>query len=121
MSTWLALMYKLRPETEKEVTELFQQSGRPEHDVQDDDGNVVGLLLTTIVFVGRELAVRVIEVDGDVRVVARHMSRQPEVKEFEDRIEEYLAEPRDMRSPEGAQEFFRRSGMTCVLLRRHDE
>lgn len=121
MSTWLALLYKLKPGSEDAVTELFLSSGRPDHDVQDEDGNVVGRLLTTLVFVGSEAAVRVIEVEGDVRVVAGHISRQPEVKEFERGIEEHLAEPRDLSTPEGAQHFFHRSGMRNVLIRRHGE
>ena len=121
MSTWLALLYKMKPGFEEEVTNLFQSSGRPDHEVRDDDGNVVGRLLTTMVFVGKEAAVRVIEVEGDVRVVAGHISRQPEVKVFEEGVEQYLAEPRDLSNPEGAREFFQRSGMRNVLIRRHDD
>jgi hypothetical protein len=121
MSTWLALLYKMKPGNEEAVSEIFRQSGRPDHEVRDDDGNVVGRLLTTMVFVGSEAAVRVIEVEGDPRVVAGHISRQPEVKDFEAKIEEYLAEPRDLSNPEGARAFFHRSGMRNVLIRRLDD
>jgi hypothetical protein len=121
MSTWLALLYKMKPGVQEAVTEIFQQSGRPDHDVRDDEGNVVGRLLTTMVFVGPEAAVRVIEVDGDPRVVAGHISRQDEVKEFERKIEQYLAEPRDLSNPEGARAFFHRSGMQNVLTRRYED
>lgn len=121
MSTWLALLYKMKPGNEDAVTELFQSSGRPDHEVRDEEGNIVGRLLTTMVFVGSEAAVRVIEVDGDVRVVAGHISRQPEVKYFEEHVEQYLAEPRDLSNPEGARAFFQRSGMRNVLIRRHDD
>jgi hypothetical protein len=121
MSTWLALLYKLRPGTEEEVTKLFVGSGRPAHDVRDDDGKVVGRLLTTLVFVGAEAAVRVIEVDGDPQIVAGHISRQEEVKDFESKIEPLLSEPRDLSNPEGARAFFHRSGMRNVLIRRHDD
>jgi hypothetical protein len=69
------------------------------------------------VFVGQEICVRVIEVEGDLREVARHMSQQQEVRDFEREIENHLAVPRDMRSPEGAREFFRTAGMRCVLDR----
>jgi hypothetical protein len=120
MSEWLALLYKLKPGHTEEVAELFQKSGRPDHDVRDEEGNVVGRLLTTMAFVGREAAVRVIEVDGDFRAVASHMSHQPEVKEFERAIEPLLSEPRDMVSPEGAREFFQRSGMRLALMRKAD-
>ena len=74
-----------------------------------------------MVFMGTEACVRVIEVDGDLRTVARHMGRQETVRAFEEKIEEHLAEGRDMRSPQGAQEFFRRSGMRLVLDRAHDD
>lgn len=117
----MALLYKLKPGTEQAVTELFQRSGRPDHEVKDDDGNVVGTLLRTMVFMGTEACVRVIEVQGDLITVARHMGRQETVREFEEGIEPHLAESRDMRSPEGAQEFFRRAGMRLILDRRHDD
>ena len=121
MSTWLALLYKMKPGFQEEVTKLFQESGRPDHEVRDEEGNVVGRLLTTMVFVGKEAAVRVIEVEGDVRVVAGHISRQDEVKAFEEGVEQYLSEPRDLSNPEGAREFFQRSGMQNVLIRRYGE
>jgi SchA/CurD like domain len=121
MSEWLALLYKLKPGNSEEVSKLFQESGRPDHTVTDADGNVVGRLLTTMAFVGREAAVRVIEVEGDFKSVPSHMSRQPEVKEFEERIEPLLAEPRDMVSAEGARDFFQRSGMRLVINRHWDD
>jgi hypothetical protein len=121
MSTWYALNYPLKAGSEDEVKELFRQGGRPAFDVRDDSGQVVGRLLGTMAFVGKEMAVRVIEVEGPLMVVAAHMSRQPEVKEFERQLEEHLAQPRDMRSPGGAREFFRRASMECVLVRRHDQ
>lgn len=121
MSEWLALLYKLKPGTRDQVAELFRQSGRPDHEVKDAEGNVVGTLLTTMAFVGEEAAVRVIEADGDFRAVPRHMSRQQEVKDFEAAIEPLLAEPRDMVTPEGAAAFFQRSGMRLVMVRKHDD
>jgi hypothetical protein len=62
----------------------------------------------------------VIEVEGDIRTVARHMSRQAEIRDFEREIESHLMVPRDMSSPGGAQAFFQTAGMECVLYRRHD-
>jgi hypothetical protein len=117
VTSWFALLYKLKPGSETAVTELFQESGRPDHDVTDDEGNVVGTLLRTMVFMGTGACVRVIEVAGDLSVVARHMGRQATVRAFEEGIEPHLAEPRDMRSPAGAQEFFASAGMRLVLDR----
>lgn len=121
MGTWHALFYPLKPGSEDTVKELFRRSGRPDFDVRDDDGRVVGRLLGTMAFVGKEMAVRVIEVEGPLPVVAGHMSRQPQVKEFERQLEEHLAKPRDMVTPEGAREFFREAALQCVLSRRHDQ
>jgi hypothetical protein len=121
MGTWHALFYPLKAGSEDKVKELFRNSGRPVFDVTEADGRVVGRLLGTMAFVGREMAVRVIEVDGSLPQVAAHMSRQPEVREFERQLEEHLSEPRDMRSPEGAREFFQRASLECVLSRRHDQ
>jgi hypothetical protein len=67
------------------------------------------------------MCVRVIEVEGDLAEVAAHMSRQKEVREFEREIENHLAAPRDMMSPAGAQQFFRDSGLRCILNRHRDE
>ncbi|GAA1991583.1 SchA/CurD-like domain-containing protein [Kitasatospora viridis] len=121
MSQVHALFYPLRAGSEETVKELFRKSGRPQFDVTDGDGKVVGRLLGTQAFVGREMAVRVIEVEGPLPVVAAHMSRQPEVREFERQLEEHLSVPRDMVTPQGAREFFQRAALECVLNRRHDQ
>ena len=121
MSTWHALFYPLKAGSEETVKELFRTSGRPRFEVRNDDGDVVGRLLGTMAFVGKEMAVRVIEVDGPLPMVAGHMSRQPEVREFERQLEEHLSRPRDMVTPEGAQQFFRDAALECVLARRHDQ
>lgn len=121
MSTWYALFYPLKAGSEEAAKLLFRDGGRPDFDVRDDNGDVVGRLLGTMAFVGKEMAVRVIEVEGPLPVVAAHMSRQPEVKEFERQLEGHLAKPRDMRTPEGARAFFREAALECVLVRRHDQ
>ncbi|HEX4722671.1 MAG TPA: SchA/CurD-like domain-containing protein [Pseudonocardiaceae bacterium] len=120
MSQWHALFYPLKAGSEETVKELFRHSGRPSFDVTDADGNVTGRLLGTMAFVGKEMAVRVIEVEGPLPMVAAHMSRQPEVREFERELETHLSRPRDMVTPEGARAFFRDSALECVLSRRHD-
>src|SRR2546423_10918638 len=120
-SQWFALLYPLKPGSKEAVADLFRRSGRPDHDVRDDSGQVVGRLLRTIVFVGEDACVRVIEVEGDIGTVARHMSRQQEIKDFEREIEQHLSVGRDMVTTEGAQAFFRKAGMECVIIRRHDD
>lgn len=118
MSTWHALHYPIKPGSEEAVKELFRTSGRPQFEITGPDGQVVGRLLATMAFVGEGAAIRVIEVEGPLPIVAAHMSRQPEVREFERQLEEYLTEGRDMLSPEGARAFFRKAGMENVLHRR---
>lgn len=117
MSTWHALFYPIKAGSEETVKELFRNSGRPNFEVTDADGKVVGKLLATMAFVGTEAAIRVIHVEGPLPLVAAHMSRQPEVREFERQLEEHLSEPRDMVSPEGARAFFQKAGMENVLSR----
>ena len=117
MSTWMALFFALKPGHEEAVEELFKNSGRPEHEVKDESGAAVGKLLRTLVFVGQEKACRVIEIEGDIMAVSRHMAQQQEVVELEAQLEEHLAQPRDMTSPQGAMEFFMKAGMRCVIDR----
>jgi SchA/CurD like domain-containing protein len=121
MSTWHALIYPIKAGSEETVKELFRNSGRPDFEVKDQNGDVVGKLLATMAFVGTEAAIRVIHVDGPLPLVAAHMSRQPEVRAFELQLEEHLSEPRDMVSPEGARAFFQRAGMENVLYREAPE
>jgi len=118
MSTWHALYYPIKRGSEDAVKELFRGSGRPQFEITAPDGTVVGRLLATMAFVGEGAAIRVIEVDGPLPLVAAHMSRQPEVKEFERQLEEHLTEDRDMLTPEGARAFFQKAGMENVLNRR---
>jgi hypothetical protein len=49
------------------------------------------------------------------------MGRQPAIRELEDQLDEHIAEPRDMSTPEGAREFFVNSIMEPIAARRHDE
>jgi hypothetical protein len=118
MSTWHALYYPIKEGSEEVVKELFRTSGRPQFEITAPDGQVVGKLLATMAFVGAGAAIRVIEVEGPLPVVAAHMSRQPEVREFERQLEEHLSEGRDMVTPEGARAFFQKAGMENVLNRR---
>jgi hypothetical protein len=121
MSTWHALLYPIKEGSEEIVKELFRNSGRPNFEIKGPDGEVVGRLLATMAFVGAGTAIRVIHVDGPLPVVAAHMSRQPEVREFERQLEEHLSEGRDMISPEGARAFFQKAGMENVLNRHAPE
>lgn len=117
MSTWMALHFELKPGSEDDVATIFAESGRPDHTVRDEAGHEVGRLLRTLVFVGQARAVRVIEIEGDLMAVSKHMSQQQEVQELEAKLDQHLAKPRDMTNPMGAAKFFAEAGMRCVLER----
>lgn len=121
MSSWFALLYKIKPGSEEAVAALFEESGRPDHVIRDADGTEQGRLLRTLAFVGTEMAVRVLEYEGDLRAVSAHVSRQTVVQEFEAQVQGHLAVPRDLSSPAGAAAFFREWGLRNVLDRVSDD
>lgn len=121
MSEWWALTWNVKPGTEEAVEELFRNYGRPDHVVRAEDGSELGRLLGTQVFMKDNTVVRVMEFEGDRQAIVRHLQRQPMLRELESKLDEYLETPRDMSTPEGAQKFFRESGMRCVLARRDSD
>ena len=121
MADFAAVTWTVRPGTESEVQKLFQNYGRPNHDILDADGNVVGALLSTVVLMHGNRVVRVIEFEGSLPDVMRHMAAQPEVQELEKQLDEYLEVRRDTSSPEKFREYFINSLMTTVIQRRRDD
>jgi hypothetical protein len=116
------LMWTVKPGTEDKVRELFAEYGRPDHAVKDPQGNEIGTLFSTQVFMKDNIVLRVVETDVDnLGMLAMHMGRQPAIRKLEEQLDEYIEEPRDMSTPQGAQEFFRRARMDCLVARRHDE
>jgi len=111
-------MWNVKPGTEDQVRELFKNYGRPDPVIRDDDGNEIGALLGTQVFLKGNTVVRVVEVEGSLREVAVHMGKQPAVRELEEKLDPLLEEPRDMSTPEGAGKFFRESAMEVLISRR---
>jgi hypothetical protein len=121
MSQFWALMWDIKPGSEQRVADLFAEYGRPDFDVTDDEGKPVGKLLSTQVFLKDHTIVRVIEVEGNFADVAKHMARQPAIRELERQLDEHLAQPRDMSTPEGARAFFQSSMMRPLIARRADD
>lgn len=123
MAQYWALMWDIKPGSQDAVRQAFKEYGRPDHTVRDEDGNDVGTLLSTQVFMKGNTVVRVVETTDDVPlpVLGQHMGRQPAIRELEDKLDELVAEPRDMSTSEGAREFFMRSTMELLVTRRHDE
>ncbi|MFL5867086.1 MAG: SchA/CurD-like domain-containing protein [Thermoleophilaceae bacterium] len=123
MSQWVALMWGIKPESRDAVRELFHNYGRPDHTIKDEDGNEVGTLLQTLVFMKDNDVIRVVETtDGvDLPTLAKHMGRQQAIRDLEDQLDPHIAETRDMSTPDGAREFFVKSLMELLVTRRHDE
>lgn len=65
-------------------------------------------------FIRDDTLVRVIEYQGDLDAVARHMAGQPGVREVELRLKPYLSRLRDTDTVEGFVATFRRSLLRTV-------
>jgi hypothetical protein len=116
-----ALIWTVKPGTEEAVREAFRNYGYPDHTVKDEEGNVRGKLIATQVFMKDNIVVRVVEAEGELPIIAQHMGRQPAIRELETKLDEYLEEPRDMSTPEGARDFFMKTSMELLVVRRHDD
>jgi hypothetical protein len=123
MAQYWALMWDIKPGSQDAVRQAFKEYGRPDHTIRDDDGNDLGTLISTQVFMKDNTVIRVVETTDGVPlpVLGQHMGRQPAIRELEDKLDEYVAEPRDMSTGEGARAFFLKSTMELLVTRRHDE
>ncbi|WP_411139487.1 SchA/CurD-like domain-containing protein [Streptomyces sp. x-80] len=110
-----ALTYDIRPGCEDEVAEVFagfRRVGSPS--VPGTGASPAARLLATAVFLRDATLVRVIEYEGDLDAVARHMACQPSVQEVERRLKPYLNSPRDTDTPEGFVRTFHQSLLRCI-------
>jgi cytidylate kinase len=121
MSNFFAVMWDVKPGTEDKIRELFANYGRPDHEVKNAEGEIVGRLLATQVFMKGSTVVRIIEFEGSIVDVAPHMGRQPAIRELEDALDNYVANPRDMSTADGARKFFMESAMETLAARRWDQ
>ncbi|MFJ9824429.1 SchA/CurD-like domain-containing protein [Streptomyces sp. NPDC101160] len=110
-----ALTYDIKPGCEAELAEIFGDFRRVKSDrVRDAGGQDAGRILATAVFLRDDTLVRVIEYEGDLDAVARHMASQPGVREVERKLKPYLTRPRDTDTVEGFVATFRRSLLRTV-------
>ncbi|MGI5351724.1 SchA/CurD-like domain-containing protein [Streptomyces sp. CA-250714] len=110
-----AITYDIKAGYEKEISEIFgnfRRVGSPV--VQDEAGGEAARILSTAVFIRDDTMVRVIEYQGDLDAIARHMATQPGVREVEEKLAPYLARPRATDTVEGFVQTFRRSLLTCM-------
>ncbi len=90
MAQYWALMWDIKPGSQDAVRQAFKEYGRPDHTVRDEDGNAVGTLLSTQVFMKGNTVIRVVETTDDVPlpVLGQHMGSQPAIRELEDKLDE---------------------------------
>jgi SchA/CurD like domain len=122
MPQFAALHWTVKPGHEKQVEELFQRSGRAaSFDITDDEGNEVGRLIATAVFMKGNTIVRVIEFEGELASLIRHMPKQPAVQQLEEWLAPHIEVPRDLGTEGGFRDFFQLSAMRPVIVRHRDD
>jgi hypothetical protein len=118
MSEFYALIWTVKPGTEDQVDEIFSNYEAPDPIVKDADGNEIGALKATQVFRKDNTVVRVMEVEGSLVDVSRHLGQQPQIQEIEAKLDPLIETPRDMSNPQGAAKFFMDTSMKCLIHRR---
>src|SRR6266568_134736 len=73
-------------------------------------------LLSTSVFMKDGLVIRMIEIEGNLPELIKHIASEPSIQNVERELDKYLVEEdkRDASTPEGARDFFRRALMGHV-------
>lgn len=113
---YAAITYKVKPGHEEEIAEIFANFKRASSPIlRNEQGERVGMLLGTWLFIKDDTMVRVIQWDGGtLDDIARHMAVQEGAKEAERLLSEHLAETRDTQTVEGFLHYFRNSTMRCI-------
>jgi hypothetical protein len=107
-----ALYFTCKPGHEEEVAKLLGDYDRPVPYIDED-----ARLISTTIFMHGNIIVRVLDVEGDLIKVVRHLSQQPAIQAVEEALTPHLEEARDMSSPESAAAFFMKAMMTRVTHR----
>jgi len=107
-----ALTFAVRPGTEPEVQQILSGYPRPQTDIGDG-----ARLLGTTVFLWGARVIRVMDVEGPLPLVMRHLATQPAIRATEESLNPLLAEPRDLSDPGAAAAFFQRAMMRQIVHR----
>lgn len=107
-----ALTFAVRPGTEREARRILGEYPRPETEIDKETR-----LLGTSVFFWRNQVVRVMDVEGAMPVVMRHLATQPAIRRTEQALNPLLVEHRNLDDPAAARAFFARAMMTRVVHR----
>lgn len=112
---YAAITYRIKPGSEDAIAEIFAGFQRVDTpDMQDEQGESLGRLLGTAVFVKDEFMVRVIHYEGDFAAISQHMARQQGVHNLEAKLAPYLTHREAASSPEEFKQNFRNAVMRCV-------
>lgn len=112
---YAAITYDIKPGHEDEVAEIFAGFRRADTPVlRNEQGEEVGRLLGTAVFIRDDTLVRFIHYEGDIADVGAHMARQKGVHMIEEKLKPYLATPRDTGTPDKFRRHFADSLMRCI-------
>lgn len=110
-----AINYPIKAGHEDEISAIFQNFTRvASPDLADEEGNLVGRLLGTAVFINDDVLIRVIHYEGDFAPVGRHMGSHPGVHSLESQLQPYLREERDTGTVEKFSTHFENSLMRCI-------
>lgn len=113
--SYAAIMYRVKPGHDDEIAEIFAGFQRMNTPVfTDESGNEVGKLLGTAVFVKEDVVVRVIHYEGDFAAIGRHVGMQRGVHLIEDKLQPFLAQPRDTKALSDFRSYFAEATMRSV-------
>jgi hypothetical protein len=107
-----ALTFTVRPGTEEKVAAILADYPAPATDI---DGT--SRLLATSVLMSGNHVVRVIEVQGPLPVILRHLQQDERIRQVEQSLNPFLQVKRDLTNPDSAREFFSRAFMTRIVHR----
>lgn len=118
--SYAALSYKVKSGFEEEIAAVFSPENFARVDspfLRDENGEEIGCLVCTGLFLHNDTIVRVIQhVGGAVTDIRRHMSVQPGIRAAEEQLAPYLLYPRDTSTPAGFAAHFDRSLMRPLSI-----
>jgi hypothetical protein len=112
---YAAISYRIKPGHDDEIAKIFGGTKRVTTPVlRDEQGEEIGKLLGTAVFIQDDVLVRVIHYEGDFAAIGRHMGQQQTVHLLEAQMAPFLAESRDTTDTGKFAQHFRNAGMRQI-------
>jgi SchA/CurD like domain len=112
---YAAVTYRVKLGHEEEIAEIFagfQRMANPTFG--GGNGDAVGRLLGTAVFIKDDVVVRVIHYEGDFRALGQHVGAQRGTHLIEEKLAPYLASRRTTSTEEGFGAYFADATMRCI-------